>query len=152
MLSIIKDNPGAMNRAAIKDNLVYLVFLVPVVIGVSLMINAAQDASDVASRERAVTGILTAHDAWNHDQWEYRFRVEGRVYTGLDRVPSGVPKVDQPVTIYFDPHDPTTNGLIPFERRRDNFLGPAIAILLGAAFVVALMLVAAVLQTARREP
>ena len=110
------------------------------------MINAAQDASDVASRERAASGTLITHQEWNHNQWEYQFRVEGRVYSGLDRVPSGVPKVDQSVAVYYDPNDPTTNGLVPFKQRSDNLLGPAMAILLGSAFVVALIVGVAVLR------
>lgn len=123
----------------IKDNLAYLVFLIPVVMAAFFLINSAQDAGEVANREQTTNGTLVAHQAWNHNRWEYRFQVDAHTYTGLDRLRSGTPKVGEPVTIFFDPLDPTTNALTSFKERRISLFGPAVAILLvgvGAALVV----------------
>src|SRR5208283_5648544 len=126
----------------IKDNpyLVYLVLLIPVVFGAFFLMNSAQEASEIARRQQIATGVLAAHKLSNHNQWEYRFHVEARGYSGLDRVRSGTPRIGEAVKIYYDPLDPTTNSLITFEERSNGFLGPALAILLLSAFLAAVVL------------
>lgn len=137
----------------IRDNFVYLVVLIPVAIGAFALINSATNASEVAAREQVTTGTLVAHQEWNHNQWQYRFQVERRPYTGLDRVRSGTPLVDQPVAVYYDPLDPTTNGLGSFGERSRGFWGPAIAvILLGTGLAAALLFGGSLLDIIQREP
>jgi hypothetical protein len=129
-------------NAVIKDNpyLVHLVVLVPFVFGAFFLMNSAQEASEIARRQQVATGVLVAHKMSNHDRWEFRFQVEARGYSGLDRVRGGTPRIGEAVTIYYDPRDPTTNSLITFEERSNGFRGPALAILLLSAFLAGVVL------------
>jgi hypothetical protein len=139
----------------IKDNpyLVYLVVLIPVVLGAFFLMNSAQEASEVARRQQVTTGVLVAHKLSNHDRWEYQFQVEAHGYSGLDRVRTGTPRIGQAVTIYYDPLDPTTNGLVTFKERSDGLLGPMLAILLlSALFAAVVLLTGTALGAARSKP
>jgi hypothetical protein len=139
----------------IKDNpyLVYLVLLIPVVFGALFLMSSAQEASEVARRQQVAMGVLVAHKLSNHNQWEYRFQVEARGYSGLDRVQGGTPGIGRAVTVYYDPLDPATNGLITFKERSDGLLGPAVAILLvSALFAAVVLLTGTALGAARSKP
>ena len=112
-----------------NPNLVYLVVLIPGTLGGLFLINSAHGDSEIASRERRAAGIIVGHQPSIHNRYEYRFRVEGRDYTGWETPLWKDPQVGDSVGVYFDPLDPTQNGVTDFAARSGRSLGQGIALL-----------------------
>jgi len=116
----------------IRENphLPYLVVLLPWTVGVIFMMAAALDYSKVASRQQVTTGIVTAHEAHNHNRYVYKFQLDGQEYTGGETPLGAEPKVGELVRVYFDPLDPSRNGLTDFGKRRERMRGQAVGLLI----------------------
>jgi hypothetical protein len=61
-----------------------LLVVLPWAIGLVLMINEWRTDGQIAARQRTTSGVITAHDPANHNQYGYKFEVEGKSYTGWE--------------------------------------------------------------------
>jgi hypothetical protein len=89
----------------------------PWVIGVCVVMFTAHKDAVVGSRQHVTTGVITAHELHNHNQYRYRFSVNGATYTGISSAPNDVAVVNAGVKVYYDPQDPSTNSLEDFVGR-----------------------------------
>src|SRR5258706_2448523 len=62
-----------------------LLVVLPWAIGLTWSIHDWNKARAVARRERVAVGIITVHEVSNHNQYRYRFSIDGQSYSGLGR-------------------------------------------------------------------
>jgi hypothetical protein len=91
----------------------------------------------VATREEVTDGVITAHDAGNHNQYKYTFTVEGKSYDGWQSPREDELHIGKQVRVYYDPKDPSTSALTEFSELAISALGPIPLLTAGiCAFVV----------------
>src|SRR5215831_13914348 len=85
--------------------------VLPWTIGLVFLVHEGMVDRKIASRQQVAVGIVTAHEPENHDQYPYTFSVFGKSYVGLDRVKKVPPEIGSQIPVFYDPRDPTKNGL-----------------------------------------
>lgn len=78
--------------------------------------------------------MITAHEAWNHNQYRYVFTENGHTYSGLDHAPHDTARLGEQLPVFFDPESPNTNSLNDFST--DGNEGPLPLLLFNILFVV----------------
>lgn len=111
----------------------------PWFLGAVLGVYGAIVDSVVAQRERTVLGILVTHEVANHNQYRYRFVVNGTSYLGLGHPPSELAKVGDQILVYYDPEEPARNALVDFADAEIEALGPVPLCLVGVGVVAFLI-------------
>jgi hypothetical protein len=127
-----------------------MLITVPWIIGVFFLLIRSHWEAVVGNRQRIANGVITAHEQENHNQYRYRFSVDGTTYTGLSNAPDDVATVNGEAIVYYDPQNPSTNSLQNFtsESERDSgFVGIPMG---GIAAIAIVILVAKV--NARNRP
>jgi len=124
-----------LNRAV--DLPVKSIIMAPWLLGAALMLVAAHNDSDVASRQATTVGKIVAHEPSNHNRYGYRFQVEGQVYTGSETPRKAEPRIGQSVTIYYDADNPVENALTDYRELSSDWSERAVAFFFAAciAFV-----------------
>ena len=117
--------------------LVYLALLIPWLLGAIFFVSSAQEDSEIASRQQRANGVIVAHQPSNHNRYLFRFQVGGQDYIGSETPLAREPKIGDRVIVYYDPLNPTRNGMTDFSVRSLRERGPAIAIIfLSALFAL----------------
>jgi hypothetical protein len=139
-------------RITRKDYAIYLLLvLVGCIGGTFLFMNFSNHFAIVASRERAVVGIVTDQsDSGKGAQTFYKFAVDGTVYHGHSRKDPSL-KVGQSLTVYFDHDDPTTNSPLECHKNsEENHRVMILCIYLSAGMAIALMVFLAIARSAKK--
>jgi hypothetical protein len=89
-----------------------------------------------ASREKTAVGVITVHEAANHNQYRFIFSAAGKSYDGFGSLKDVEPKIGQSVTVYYDPLDPTTNSLWEFNELSARSLDPVPLTIAGITAVI----------------
>jgi hypothetical protein len=89
----------------------------------------------IAKRQQTTQGVITAHDAANHNQYGYIFYVNGRSYTGGQSPRANEFQVAKQVLVYYDPIDPSKNALTDFGDLSVRSLGPVPLLMFGIGAV-----------------
>jgi hypothetical protein len=122
-----------------------LLVVLPWAIGLAWTIHDWNKDRAVAQRERVAVGIITVHEVSNHNQYRYRFSIDGQSYSGLGSSPNDFSNsgssskeeiaVGQQVPVYYDPLDPSTNALRDFANLSTDSLRPVPILVLGIGAV-----------------
>jgi hypothetical protein len=139
------------SRAWIRSSWRNLLIVLPWTIGLILMINEWRVDSQIALRQRTTSGVVTAHDPANHNQYGYRFEVEGKFYAGWEGPRGRELGIGKTVVVYYDPENPNKNALTDFHELGVESVGPVPLILFGIS-AVALCIFYMRRNTAQREP
>jgi hypothetical protein len=118
-----------------------LLIALPWAIGLVIFVFGWNKDRDVASRERSVDGVVTAHDPANHNRYTYTFVVQGKSYTGQDIPRHADPVLGRPVLVYYDPLSPEKNALTDFDELSGSALGPALFATIGIGTLAAVIVV-----------
>jgi hypothetical protein len=122
-----------------------LLVVLPWAIGLAWTIHDWNKNRAVVRRERIAAGTITAHEVSNHNQYRYRFSIDGQSYSGLGSSPKDFTDSDnsskeetavgQQVPVYYDPLDPSINALRDFANLSTDSFGPVPILLLGIGAV-----------------
>jgi hypothetical protein len=122
-----------------------LLVVLPWAIGLAWTIHDWNKNRAVAQRERISVGTIAAHEVSNHNQYRYRFSIDGQSYSGLGRSPKDFSDSDnsskeetavgQQVPVHYDPLDPSINALRDFADLSTDSFGPVPMLLLGIGAV-----------------
>ena len=116
-----------------------LLVVLPWTIGLVLIIFETRINTQIAERQRTTSGIITAHEPGNHNQYGYRFEVDTKSYMGWQSPKDNELAIGKTVTVYYDPHDPRKNALTDFHEVATLGMGPAPMLLFGIGAVVLLI-------------
>ena len=130
---IIARRGGAWAHASWWNVLIIL----PWTIGLVVMLYQWRTDVHTAERQRTTSGVITAHEAANHNQFRYEFQVEGKRYTGLEAPRVRELGLGKQVTVFYDPINPNKNALTDFHELSLESIGPIPVILLGIGGVAA---------------
>jgi hypothetical protein len=97
-----------MDTSSIK-----FVLILPLLAAVVMFFTSRND-SEIASRQATAVGQIVAHEPDNHNRYGYKFRIDGREYTGWETPAKAEPKMGQSVTIYYDASNPDENALTDY--------------------------------------
>src|SRR5450631_3953376 len=86
-----------------------LLIVLPWVVGVVFMIHEWRTDTQVAGRQHTTSGLVIAHDVGNHNQYGYRFQVDGKSYTGWQSPQRDELTIGKEVLVFYDPQDPSRN-------------------------------------------
>ena len=114
-----------------------LLIVLPWTIGLLVMMNEWRVDRQIAGRQRTASGVITAHEPANHNQYRYEFEVDGKSYTGLEGPKGREFDIGKTVVVYYDPENPSKNALTDFHDLELESVGPVPAILIGIGTVVA---------------
>jgi hypothetical protein len=119
-----------------------MLITLPWLIGACYLLFHSHWEAVVGNRQRVATGVITAYEETNHNQYRYQFAVDGATYTGLSNAPDDVATVNGVAIVYYDPQDPSTNSLQNFvsESERDRGFVPVPLIGIAAVAVVILFI------------
>jgi hypothetical protein len=67
----------------------------------------------IAKRQTTAFGTVNAHEPANHNRYGYIFVVGEKQYSGWGH--PAEPRMGQPVTVYYDPQDPSENALNTYD-------------------------------------
>jgi hypothetical protein len=112
-----------------------LLVVLPWAIGFVLMVNEWRTDSQIAARQRTTSGVITAHDPANHDQYGYKFELEGKSYTGWEGPKGRELAITKTVMVYYDPKNPNKNALTDFHELATASVGPVPLTLFGIGAV-----------------
>lgn len=112
-----------------------LLIALPWTVGLVLMINEWRTDGQIASRQQTTSGVVTAHDPANHNQYGYKFDVEGRSYTGWEGPKGRELAIGDTVMVYYDRENPNKNALTDFHELGTASLGPVPLLLFGIGTV-----------------
>jgi hypothetical protein len=90
---------------------------------------------DIATREQTTEGVITSHEPTNHNRYGYIFHVGGKTFTGWQSPMKDEFEIGKPVTVYYDPKDPSKNALTEFRDLGTIRFGPVPTVLLGIGTV-----------------
>lgn len=113
--------------------------VLPWVIGVILCVTGWWTQRQVAARQLTTTGTITEHQPSNHNQFGYVFTVGEKSYSGWQSPKADELRIGKVVTVYYDPHDPSTNALTDFSDLSIETFGPVPLMLFGIGGVVFLV-------------
>jgi hypothetical protein len=99
------------------------------------MINEWRTDGQIASRQQTTSGVVTAHDPANHNQYGYKFDVESRSYTGWEGPKGRELAIGDTVMVYYDRENPNKNALTDFHELGTASLGPVPLLLFGIGTV-----------------
>ena len=91
--------------------------------------------SQIARRQRMTSGVVTAHDPANHNQYGYKFEVEGKSYAGWEGPKGSDLAIGRTVVVYYDPENPNKNALTDFHELGMESVGPVPLVLFGIGVV-----------------
>jgi hypothetical protein len=116
-----------------------LLVVLPWAIGLVLMINEWRTHRQIAARQRTTSGVIAAHDPANHNQYGYKFEVDGKSYTGWEGPKGRELAIGKAVMVYYDPENPNKNALTDFRDLGTASIGPVPLILFGIGTVAVLI-------------
>jgi hypothetical protein len=117
-----------------------LLVVLPWVLGLAFLIQESRTDSQVAERQRMTSGIVIAHEPANHNQYEYKFEVDGKAYTGWQSPKDNELAVGKQVILFYDPQNPSRNSLTDFHDLSMSSLGPVPMLLFGIGAVAVFIL------------
>ena len=96
--------------------------------------------SQIARRQQTTSGIVTAHEPANHNQYSYKFEVDGKAYTGWQSPKDNELAIGKQVIVFYDPQNPSRNSLTDFHDLSTSSLGsvPMLSFGIGAVAVIIL--------------
>ena len=94
-----------------------------------------EDRHSDCERQLSTSGIVIAHDLGNHNQYGYRFQVDGNSYTGWQSPQRDELTIGKEVRVFYDPQNPSRNSLINFHDASTLSLGPVPMMLFGIGAV-----------------
>jgi len=127
-----------------------LLITLPWVLGFGFLFSGARQKAEIAGRQEATLGFVTAYDRANHNQCQYSFMVGGRHFNGRSSSPAETASVGQQVQVYFDSGNPSVNSLEDFASasRRDRSV--SLVAMVGVSLVAAVILSAKVSSRKRK--
>ena len=129
-----------------------LLVALPWVLGLAFLIQESRTDSQIAGRQQTAPGIVTAHEIANHNQYGYKFDVDGKAYTGWQSPKDDELAMGKHVTVFYDPQNPSRNSLTDFHDLSASSLGPVPMLLFGIGVATVLILYRRRRSTATRKP
>jgi hypothetical protein len=114
-----------------------LLVVLPWVLGLAFLIHEWRTDSQIAGRQQTASGIVTAYEPSNHNQYGYKFEVDGKSYTGWESPKRRELAIGRQVIVFYDPQNPSRNALTDFHDVSTSALGPVPMLLFGIGTVVA---------------
>jgi hypothetical protein len=108
-----------------------LLVLVPWMLGVVLSAYGCLKYRAIADRQQRAEGIVTVHQAENHNRYGYTFFVDSHRYTGWDSPRKVEPEIGKSISIYYDPRDPAENSMSDYSQKSLDSFGPVPLLLFG---------------------
>jgi hypothetical protein len=117
-----------------------MLITLPWVLLIVFLLAESRHNATVAARQQVTIGIITGHEASNHNQYRYTFTFSGRQYNGLSQSPTDTGEIGDRMAVYFDPLNPDTNSLEDFSAasKRDGNMLPILFI--GVAGIAGLIM------------
>jgi hypothetical protein len=122
-----------------------LLVVLPWAMGLASAIHDWNKDRKVARREKVAVGTITAHEVSNHNQYRYKFSIDGQSYGGLGNSPKDLinsrntskleTTIGEQVLVYYDPMNPSANALRDFSDLSNIALGPVPLMLIGIGAV-----------------
>ena len=116
-----------------------LLIVLPWAIGLLLITVEWRTDIQIAERQQTTSGVITAHEPSNHNQYVYKFEVGGRPYTGRQSPKSDELSVGKEVVVFYDPQNPSRNALSDFHDVSTYASGPVPMLCLGIGAVAILI-------------
>jgi hypothetical protein len=116
-----------------------LLVVLPWALGLAFCIHEGTMNSQIAGCEQTATGIVTAYEPANHNQYGYKFEVDGKSYTGLESPKGSELAIGKRVIVFYDPQNPSRNALTDFHDMSISALGPVPMLLFGIGMVTVLI-------------
>ncbi len=117
-----------------------LLVALPWALGLAFLIQESRTESQIAGRQQATSGIVTAHEPSNHNRYGYKFDVAGRAYTGWQSPKDDELAIGKQVIVFYDPQNPSKNSLTDFHNSSTSSLGPVPMLLFGIGAVALFIL------------
>jgi hypothetical protein len=116
-----------------------LLVVLPWALGLALFLHEWKTDRQIARRQHATSGSVTAYEPANHNQYDYKFEVDGKSYTGRESSKRGELALGKQVIVFYDPQNPSRNALTDFHDLSISALGPVPMLLFGIGAVAALI-------------
>jgi uncharacterized protein DUF3592 len=85
------------------------------------------------------TWVVTAYEPANHNQYAYKFEVDGKSYTGRVSPRGSELSIGKQMIVFYDPQNPSRNALTDFHDVSISALGPVPILLFGIGTIAGLI-------------
>lgn len=99
-----------------------------------LMHSCAQERA-IATHQKSIDGVITAHEPQNHNRYGYQFFIDGKRHSGWEIPQKTDYKIGQKVDVYYDPQNPDKSSLTNFNELSTRSAGPVPLLLIGVGIV-----------------
>ena len=111
----------------------------PWLIGVLMLMHSCAQERAIATHQKSIDGVITAHEPQNHNRYGYQFFIDGKRHSGWEIPQKTDYKIGQKVDVYYDPQNPDKSSLTNFNELSTRSAGPVPLLLIGVGIVTFLM-------------